>query len=358
MRTRSRISRAIRARHAQTIQRKPVAVTSEVQEPAPPPISVQLQAAQRGHSLSRISVGGGVSGPTVQRKLAEGGSGLSAEELAERIANCIGIWETNRGKDAPNPRESSLDTVADIPASMATIEQATMPYAISVLLKQTQLRSKASPELTKKELVDAQNVCVAVGSLLDAVDKAAAAEEDVEAFITANADLIAKTYLGDADVRQMFEAVDLKKTIKDAHGRVQETAQKDRKAKVQEEIDAIPEEDRLGIAEGSLSAYIKEPKKWGENKASWQRKAVNAMPGDIGTRIESVSESDEGTALVIPTVLSRLQKKIAEEQEYTEEEIIKAVAQQNNPNETGYGANVYKTYQRIYGTTPAAETPK
>ncbi len=32
----------------------------------------------------------------------------------------------------------------------------------------------------------------------------------------------------------------------------------------------------------------------------------------------------------------------------TEQQVVEAVAQQNNPNETGYGANVWATYQRIY----------
>ena len=50
------------------------------------------------------------------------------------------MWETNRGGDAPNPQESSLDTVAGVKASMATIEQATMPYALDALRRHVSLR--------------------------------------------------------------------------------------------------------------------------------------------------------------------------------------------------------------------------
>src|SRR5438309_1890186 len=46
-----------------------------------------------------------------------------ADELAAQIANSIGVWETNRGKNVPVPKESKLETVAGVHASMATIEQ-------------------------------------------------------------------------------------------------------------------------------------------------------------------------------------------------------------------------------------------
>src|SRR6476620_11187405 len=93
----------------------------------------------------------------------------SAETLTERIANCVGVWETNRGGDAPNPTESSLDTVAGVKASMATVEQATMPYALDALRKYESLRKLASPELTKKEVNDAIDRVNAVKTLLDDV---------------------------------------------------------------------------------------------------------------------------------------------------------------------------------------------
>jgi hypothetical protein len=69
----------------------------------------------------------------------------SATELTSRIARCIGIRETNRGKNDPAPKESSLDTVSGVRASMATIEQATMPYAIDAIRTHTKLRGLVDP---------------------------------------------------------------------------------------------------------------------------------------------------------------------------------------------------------------------
>jgi hypothetical protein len=95
----------------------------------------------------------------------------SVDDLTQRIARCIGIWETNRGKDNPDPKESSLNTVCGVNASMATIEQATMPYTIEALKKYKSLRDKAKPALTIEELNNAQARCVAVVTLLDLVKK-------------------------------------------------------------------------------------------------------------------------------------------------------------------------------------------
>src|SRR5690349_19955902 len=113
----------------------------------------------------------------------------TAEVLTERIANCIGVWETNRGGDAPNPTESSLDTVAGVKASMATIEQATMPYALDALKRNASLRKLASPELTKEEINDAIARVTAVKTLLDAVKTAADAGTSADDFIKGLTDL-------------------------------------------------------------------------------------------------------------------------------------------------------------------------
>jgi len=294
---------------------------------------------------------------------------LSADELTRRIARCIGIWETNRGKDDPAPRESTLDTVAGVHASMATIEQATMPYAITALKTHSELRDKASPPLTMKELNDAEARCTAVVTLLSSVASASAGGQKPDDFITANAAAILATGLSNSDVKTMFSAVTLKGTIDTAHTSV-ETAESTAKAEAAKEkktpkeqatkgknakdkamkdaIGAIPAADRLGLGEGSLKAYINKPKNWGENRAGWQRKAVAAMPGNVGTRIEAVAVSESGTALAIPTIKSRVDAQLAKKPVPSREDIVKTVAQKNNPNETGYGKHVWETYERLY----------
>lgn len=273
----------------------------------------------------------------------------SADELATRIANCIGIWETNRGKNVPAPKESTLDTVAGVHASMATIEQATMPYAIGVLKTHKELRDKANPPLTMKELNDADARCVAVVNLLNSVATASSKGSKSTDFVKDHQTTISATGLNDADVQTMFAAVTLKGTIDTAHAtaNAEKTAEA-KKTKVKEAIDAIQESDRLGLGESSLKAYINKPVNWGENRAGWQRKAVNAMPDAVGTRIQQVAVSDSGAALAIPTIKTRVNTQLAKKPLPTLEDIVKTVAQQNNPGEKDYGSNVLNNYVRLY----------
>jgi hypothetical protein len=200
----------------------------------------------------------------------------AADELTRRIARCIGIWETNRGGDQPAPRESALDTVAGVAASMATIEQATMSYAITALRGNAALRALADPPLTMAELNAANARAVAVTTLLGLVNTAAAAGTTPDDFIAANAAAITATGLPEADVRTMFRAVTLRGTL-DAALTAMNTAQEDAVAAAAaagqtpaqqraagtaarnqartDAIAAIPQADRLGLGVGSLSVH-------------------------------------------------------------------------------------------------------
>lgn len=300
----------------------------------------------------------------------------TVDELTARIARCIGIWETNRGKDTPAPRESELDTVAGMHASMATIEQATMAYAITALKKHKALRDQATPPLTLKELNQADARCAAVKTLLAAVTRAAAKGETPEDFINANPNPILATGLSHEDVETMFSAVTLKTTLDTARASAEaagKTAKAEaakakktpkqqaaaeraaRQTSVNEAIAAISTNDRLGLGTGSLRTYINKPKTWGENQAAWQRKAVGLMPDNIGSRIEAVAISNQGTALAIPVIKSRVNAELAKTPVPSLEAIVKAVAQKNNPGEKNYGKNVWQTYLRLY---PDAAPPK
>ncbi|HMH51645.1 MAG TPA: hypothetical protein VK548_15515, partial [Candidatus Acidoferrum sp.] len=294
----------------------------------------------------------------------------SVDELTTRIARCIGIWETNRGKDNPAPRESSLDTVAGVHASMATIEQATMPYAITALKQHKALRDQASPPLTLKELDAAQERCKAVVTLLTSVTSASTKGTTSDDFIKDNTAAILAAGLSNDDVKTMFSAVTLKSTLDKARTDAEATgkaakdeAEKAKKTKkeqtaaekaakqkaVKDAIDAIPAAERLGLGEGSLTAYTNTPKNWGENRAGWQRKAVSSMPDKIGSRIEAVAASANGAALAVPVIKTRVNAELAKKPVPSLQEIVKVVAQQNNPGETSYGTHVWETYDRLYG---------
>jgi hypothetical protein len=317
------------------------------------PLPAPASPGAAGHAFGDVRV----HAPVLQRQPAPAPAAAapaaaalpSAEELTKRLARCIGVWETNRGKDDPNPTESTLDTVAGVKASMATIEQATMAYSITALKKHKTLRDAATPALTKAELNKAEARVLKVDDLLAAVSKASKKGTTPDDFIKAEAALIADSGLSDADVRTMFSAVTLKGTIDAASTESKkEKKDADRAKKVQEAIDAIPAADRLGLGEGSLRAYINKTSKWGENKAAWHRKAVAGMTGDVATRIEAVAVSDSGTGLAIPVIRSRVDAQLAKTPKPSLEEIVKAVAQQNNPGEAKYGDNVWATYKRLY----------
>jgi hypothetical protein len=268
----------------------------------------------------------------------------TAEVLTTRISTCVGVWETNRGGDAPAPVESSLDTVAAVKASMATIEQATMPYALDALRKYASLRKLATPELTKTEIDDAITRVNAVKTLLGAVKTASDAGTTADDFIKDKQGTITPSGLTDDNVRTMFGAVDLKETIDTKHGELGGKEKKTAKTAAGE----IGETDRLGLGTGSLTAYIKDPKKWGENRAAWQRLAVQNMPGDVGGRVNAVATSSGGTALAAPVIRARVDTEIAKTPQPTEEELVKTVGAKNNPNETSYGDNIWATYQRLF----------
>jgi membrane protein involved in colicin uptake len=252
---------------------------------------------------------------------------------------------------------------------MATIEQATMPYAITALKGHKELRDKATPPLTMKELNDAEARAAAVVTLLTSVNSASAKGEKPDDFIKNNAAAILATGLSNDDVKTMFSAVTLKGTLDTARADAEaagktakEEAVKEKKTdkeraaaekaatekSVQESIDAIPTADRLGLGEGSLKAYTNKPGNWGENRAGWQRKAVASMPGNIGSRIEAVAVSDNGTALALPVIKTRVNAQLAKKPVPSLEEIVKVVAQQNNPGEKNYGKHVWETYDRLY----------
>src|SRR5258707_71531 len=94
---------------------------------------------------------------------------LTLYELTTRFVRCIGIWETNRSGNDPAPKESGLNTTCGVHASMATIEQATMPYAVDAILKFPTLAKVPTPNLSMAELTEARHRCEGVQVLIGSV---------------------------------------------------------------------------------------------------------------------------------------------------------------------------------------------
>ena len=284
----------------------------------------------------------------------------SAEELTRRLVQAIGVWETNRGGTAPRPRESELQTVAGVRASMATVEQATMPYLVTALGQHSELRALATPPLTADEVTAAQTRINAVDALLRSVGASARAGTTADDFIQANAAQITAAGLSNDNVRTMFRAVALQATVTEAHERVEHQRPppgESRPRTAAQEAAAIPEAQRLGISERSLTRYVADTRIWGENRAAWERLAVQQMPNNVGARIESVALANQGTALAAVVVRDRVNAQLARTPPPTEEQLVRAVATQNNPHEAGYGANIWATYQRLFPAQVPAQAP-
>ncbi|GIJ48378.1 hypothetical protein Val02_52640 [Virgisporangium aliadipatigenens] len=273
--------------------------------------------------------------------------------LAERIVFAIGIWETNRGGDAPAPKESTLDTVAGVKASMKSAVQATMIFAVDLINRFPSLRERADPPLTKTELKKAIDRCHGVDALHAAVGKAVAKGTDVAEFLVAEGTLVEQAGLTEAHVHTMFAAAELKNEINEIRPEYLK-ADKKGKAKIRAELTAASE---LGIDDKSLKAYIETPTKWGEHKAAWHRVAVNAMPDDVGPRIESVALADEGTALALPEYTRLVKAAVAADPKATEEDIVTSVAQRNNSREPAYGSHVWEIYKKLYVGAVSPKTP-
>ena len=75
------------------------------------------------------------------------------------------------------------------------------------------------------------------------------------------------------------------------------------------------------------------------------------MPGDVGGRINAVATSSGGTALAGPVIRARVDAELAKDPKPTEEQIVTTVGARNNPNETGYGGNIWATYKQV-GLSP------
>jgi hypothetical protein len=301
-----------------------------------------LSATDAVLALQR-SAGNAQVAALLQRQQAQAPALPSAEVLTERIAQAIGVWETNRGGDAPNPRESELVNVVGVPGNMATIEQATMPYALDAFSRSAALRNRANPPLTRAEIAAALERVHGVERLLGAVDAAARAGTAPDDFIQAERTLIDATGLADDHVRTMFDAVGLRARVREGHARVRAG-----QSTPEQEAGAIPAEERMGIGVGSLTSYVRTPRNWGENRAAWQRLAVQLMPNDVARRIEEVSEAGGGTSLVMLVVRRRVDAALRRTPPPTEEDVVRTVGAQNNPREEGYGDNIWRTYQRLF----------
>lgn len=298
------------------------------------------------------------------------------EVITQQLLEAIRVRE-NR----PNQlTESELTTVAGIPASMATFEQATIGYTLDALRDYSAFRGFGTGDpndtltawpLYMSDINQGYQRVNATRDLLTAVNNAVAAGlYTPEEFIGHNTSLFVSTGLSVEDVRTMYRAVPLRAQVADAHARVV-AASSNENVQVQladQEVAQIPVADRLGIRAVDLRRYIVEGNIWAENNRAWERKAVRTLPNNLGYKFEARAVYGGGRYMAQLVIQSRVQNRIAQAgcggpgtlclsiDEATVVRYVAAanhagVAGANSPAGVAYGAQVLTIYCRqVYGT--------
>ena len=270
-----------------------------------------------------------------------------AETLTDRIANCVGVWETNRGGDAPNLTESSFDTVAGVKASMATVEQATKPYALDALRRNASLRKlarRAPPSRRSTTRSPARRR----SNPADGVKTAADAGTTADDFIKAQQATIIPTGSSTTTPPPCSAPSTLKNTIDTKHGETGGKKQEDPKqaageiprptasawAPVADLLHPRPEE--VGRESRRLAAPRGRPDARRRRHPHQRRRDVLRRHRARRPRHPRPRGRRTGHKGPEPHRGSAGQRRAAK----------------NNPNETGYGDNIWATYQRLYVPGP------
>jgi hypothetical protein len=279
---------------------------------------------------------------------AAGGGGQGT--LTDEIARTIAIHETNRGGNEPRPRESDLDTTAGVKASVRSVSQATMPWILGALNHHPELRQNASQPVTPEQIQQAEHRVHGTDRLLGEVD--GAGQMTPEQFAAEHAEELQATGMTQADVTRMFQGRDLHAKVKAAHARLMALPKKQRRAALQRELGAIPEDERAGLGSSSLGTYIKDPRNWGENRAGWERLSVSRMPNGVGQNIEDTATHNEGLTMMGAVMNSQ----VAAQQRlhpHDTDAVVKGVAHQHNAH-ADYPGGVLREYHRLYPHAGAA----
>jgi len=265
--------------------------------------------------------------------------------LTERVTRAIAIYETNRGRNQPRAVQSSLETVAGVRASVRSVGQTIIARAITELRRFPQLRQLVNPNLTLRELNQADNRIRAVNQLLRRVS-GAGQHANINQFIRNNQNLINNSGLTQAHVRTMFQALTLHQRTQQLHNQLAGLTPAQQRARARQLAAGIPVANRLGIGVGSLAAYIRNPGNWNENRAAWARLAVERMPNRIGQRIVQAAEHNQGLTMLSMDLGSQVRNLLARNPGRTLQSMVESVARRHNAGRH-YPAGVWREYQRL-----------
>ena len=270
-------------------------------------------------------------------------------ENYQKISRSIAIWETNRGGNTPLARQSSLDTVCGVKASVRSVGQYILIAIASNARRFTSLRSLANPNVTGREILNAEAQIRSLNTLLRNVNTAFDNRINVSNFITSNQQRIASLSLTRAHINLMFAGARLERIIRGYSDQVDRSSRARTRATAREFAQQIREEHRLGMGVGSLTSYIRNPRNWGENRAAWHRLMLSLQPNRIGQRLEEIGEHNNGLSLLEADVQHQMQRIQSTNPSITTENLVKSIARNHNPNAgAAYSNGVWSTYSRLY----------
>ena len=234
----------------------------------------------------------------------------TADMLTSRISNCVGIWETNRGGDAPNAdrvlarhRRGGQGEHGHGRAGDDALR------ARRAAQRNASLRKLASPELTMKEIDDA--IARSPRSRRCST-RSRPPPTRAPAPTTSSRPSRARSRRAGSPTPTCARCSAASSSRRRSTRSTATSA-----ARTRRPPSRPPGRSRRPTGSGSAPArsasYITDPKKWGENRAAWQRLAVDNMPGDVGTRINSVATSSGGTALAGPVIRARVDAELAKD---------------------------------------------
>jgi len=287
---------------------------------------------------------------------------LTDWQLAQRIAFAVGVYETNRGGNAPVPVASALETTAGVAASYVSMGQYVASRAVEEIRDSEELREVPDNDLTMAELNGARNRSYITGLVYNWA-MAAPEDQTLATFRDTNHTLNRRTRttaqwateagLTADNLSDIFQSRILINDIREAHDNYtpDDRATPDVNEDNMETLLAgIPVENRMGLNEASMRSYIRRPRNLGENQAAWQRIAVESN-ADVGARIQEVAEDDGGATMMAADFLEQVTDFRADNEDTTVEQVLRHVAGNHN-RDANYPNGVWTEYQRLY---PAPE---
>lgn len=258
--------------------------------------------------------------------------------LTDRITRALVQAETPRGVS-----ESDMRTSAGVKASYASRFQATAEWSIDALKNTDPQVRQREFNLTRQEVLSAEERVIKVRELWVAVHRVPA-NTTVATFLS-NAEhraLLSQSGLNQNDLHRMLRFRTLRLEMQaDLNQAVQALKPPRSAAKLLEarrsvasRFERSPIAIELGLNASSLTGYL--GNNWSEDRAGWQRLALERIPAaqprqpTIGARVRAAATANEGWKLGRYEIERRIRNYIRSHARASDEQVCLEMARQHN----------------------------